>query len=173
MLSSISSLAKPSQSTNPLLHDPLHTIAHPSSVFGQQFQSSSSSQPHSQAGPSTGPPWGQPGPSQPYGQQLQPQQQQLGQVQQYGQPSAPSYAGTSQQSSWNRGYTSYYSAPQTQLQPQQLESVGKDEDPVYGPLGRARGKIERALLSDSEISPDLADLLGAPGSSEISLPWAQ
>ncbi len=47
----------------------------------------------------------------------------------------------------------------TALQPQQLESVSKDEDSLYGPLGRAKGKVERALTSDSEISPDLADML--------------
>jgi nuclear pore complex protein Nup155 len=58
------------------------------------------------------------------------------------------------------GYPSAYSyAPPSALQPQQLESVSKDEDPVYGPVGRARGKIERALTSDVEISPELAQTL--------------
>ena len=36
-----------------------------------------------------------------------------------------------------------------------LDYVSPDEDSVYGPLGRARGKIERALDSDNRISPDL------------------
>lgn len=57
---------------------------------------------------------------------------------------------------------------QTQLTPQPLESVSKDEDPVYGPLGRARGKVERALVADNEISPDLADLLAIPSGSMSS-----
>lgn len=52
----------------------------------------------------------------------------------------------------------YAPASASQLQqPQQLETVGKDEDPVYGPLSRARGKIDRAIVSDNEISPDLAE----------------
>jgi nuclear pore complex protein Nup155 len=56
------------------------------------------------------------------------------------------------------------SAPQwmryaTALTPQTVENVEKDEDPVYGPLGRAKRKVERALLTDDEISPDLGDLL--------------
>lgn len=50
----------------------------------------------------------------------------------------------------------------TALQPQQLESVAKDEDPIYGPLSRARGKVERGFTGDEEISPDLADLLSTP-----------
>ncbi|WWC87143.1 uncharacterized protein L201_002029 [Kwoniella dendrophila CBS 6074] len=45
----------------------------------------------------------------------------------------------------------------TQLSPQQLESISKDEDPIYGPLSRARNKIDRSIISDNEISPDLAD----------------
>ncbi|KAK8846777.1 hypothetical protein IAR55_005865 [Kwoniella newhampshirensis] len=51
---------------------------------------------------------------------------------------------------------------QTQLSPQPLESVSKDEDPVYGPLSRARGKVERSLMADNEISPDLADCFAHP-----------
>lgn len=65
-------------------------------------------------------------------------------------------------SAWGRpmGY-GYGTATTSQLQqPQQLETVANDEDPVYGPLGRAMGKIERAIASDNEISPDLADMLG-------------
>lgn len=31
---------------------------------------------------------------------------------------------------------------------------------MYGPLGRARGKVERGLKGDEEISPDLGDLVG-------------
>lgn len=68
--------------------------------------------------------------------------------------STPGYGG------WNArqgyGYQSAVTVPA--LQPQQLETVTKDEDPVYGPLGRARGKIDRSLTSDNEISPDLGDL---------------
>lgn len=68
--------------------------------------------------------------------------------------SAPGYGG------WNArqgyGYSSTVAVPA--LQPQQLETVSKDEEPVYGPLGRARGKIDRGLTSDNEISPDLGDL---------------
>jgi nuclear pore complex protein Nup155 len=60
------------------------------------------------------------------------------------------------------------SGPTTQLAPQQLESVAKDEDPVYGPLGRARGKVERALIADNEISPDLADELQMPSQSLVT-----
>ncbi|KAK4686014.1 hypothetical protein P7C73_g4121, partial [Tremellales sp. Uapishka_1] len=61
--------------------------------------------------------------------------------------------------SWQpRPTYSYQPQPQTQLHPQPLESVGKDEDPIYGPLSRARGKIERGLVSDNEITNDLADL---------------
>ncbi|WVR04455.1 hypothetical protein IAU60_001458 [Kwoniella sp. DSM 27419] len=46
---------------------------------------------------------------------------------------------------------------QSRLGPQALESVGKDEDPIYGPLGRARAKVDRALVGDEEISPDLEE----------------
>jgi nuclear pore complex protein Nup155 len=53
------------------------------------------------------------------------------------------------------------------MQPQQLDSVDKDEDPVYGPVGRARGKIDRALTGDTEISPDLAQMLNC----EFELKW--
>lgn len=62
--------------------------------------------------------------------------------------------------SWNarQGYGYQPAVTVPQLQPQQLETVSKDEDPVYGPLGRARGKIDRGLTSDNEISPDLGDL---------------
>jgi nuclear pore complex protein Nup155 len=59
----------------------------------------------------------------------------------------------------NPAYRPYYSQPSTALGPQQLENVAKDEDPIYGPLGRARGKIERGLKGDEEISPDLGQLL--------------
>ncbi|KAL7424377.1 hypothetical protein Q5752_000059 [Cryptotrichosporon argae] len=58
------------------------------------------------------------------------------------------------------GYRPYYSTP-TSVQPQPVETPAPDEDAVYGPLGRARGKIERAIVGDNEISPDLADTLGA------------
>ncbi|WOO79208.1 putative nucleoporin [Vanrija pseudolonga] len=64
----------------------------------------------------------------------------------------------------------YAPASASQLQqPQQLETVGKDEDPVYGPLSRARGKIDRAIVSDNEISPDLAEQF-APTSEPPYLP---
>ncbi|WVQ84070.1 hypothetical protein IAT38_006215 [Cryptococcus sp. DSM 104549] len=53
-----------------------------------------------------------------------------------------------------------YSAPVYRIQTSQpLEAVSKDEDPVYGPLGRARGKVDRGLRGDEEISPDLAEKL--------------
>ena len=106
-----------------------------------------------QSGPASGQQQGQ---MQPYGAYQQ-QQQQPGAVQTYGGMGGYGMQGTS---SWqSRGY---YGAPSSQLQPQQLESVAKDEDPVYGPLGRAKAKVDRALLSDHEISPDLADMLQAP-----------
>lgn len=54
---------------------------------------------------------------------------------------------------WNR-YLTPLQAPQS------LESVSKDEDPIYGPLGRARGKIERGLRGDVDISADLEEKLG-------------
>lgn len=43
--------------------------------------------------------------------------------------------------------------------PQPLEYPNKNEDPAYGPLGRAQGKIDRAIKEDETISPDLSDLL--------------
>ena len=39
---------------------------------------------------------------------------------------------------------------------------------MYGPLSRARGKVERGLTGDNEISPDLADLLTTPCASTAS-----
>ncbi|OCF37542.1 nuclear pore complex protein Nup155 [Kwoniella heveanensis BCC8398] len=93
----------------------------------------------------------------PYGQQQQQlQQQQQRQQIQYGQ-------GQGQQGyAVNRfaggpSNVSPTTQMQSRLQPQQLESVGKDEDPIYGPLSRARNKITRALVGDEESSGDLAD----------------
>lgn len=54
---------------------------------------------------------------------------------------------------WNR-YITPLQAPQS------LESVSKDEDPIYGPLGRASGKVERGLRGDVDISADLEEKLG-------------
>ena len=42
---------------------------------------------------------------------------------------------------------------------QPLETVQRDEDPVYGPLGRAGAKIQRGLTADTEITSDMADQL--------------
>nr|XP_019008734.1 nuclear pore complex protein Nup155 [Kwoniella pini CBS 10737]OCF47515.1 nuclear pore complex protein Nup155 [Kwoniella pini CBS 10737] len=72
-----------------------------------------------------------------------------------------------QQQQQNGGYrypqpTSGIQSTQTQLSPQILESVSKDEDPIYGPLSRAKGKIDRALIGDNEISTDLADGMSHP-----------
>lgn len=47
----------------------------------------------------------------------------------------------------------------TSPMPQTLETVSPTEDPIYGPLGRARNKVDRGLRADEEISPDLADML--------------
>jgi hypothetical protein len=153
----------------------ISTIAHPIQHLQNQFQSpgqqqSSSIYPHLLALP-THPirsiqhavqPWlPHPGPSysqpQQYSQQQQPQYQQQqpqqpGHMQQYDGPSIPS---------WQRPSPSY-TPMSTALQPQQFQSVSKDEDPVYGPLERARGQVERGLTADNEISPDLADLLPVP-----------
>ncbi|WVQ69011.1 uncharacterized protein L199_007223 [Kwoniella botswanensis] len=118
----------------------------------------------------------------------QPQIQQYGYqpsslpLQPYTVPSGPSYIPPSnaigpynpqssslyvQQQQQANGYrypvpTSGIQSSQTQLSPQPLESVGKDEDPIYGPLGRARNKIDRALTGDNEISTDLADGINHP-----------
>lgn len=97
---------------------------------------------------------------QPQGSQPQYQSQQPGQVQPYGYGQQSQAVG-----SYGRPTYSYAPAQSTSLAPQQLESVGKDEDPVYGPLARARSKVERALRGDEEISPDLADLVAAPCTS--------
>nr|XP_018265732.1 nuclear pore complex protein Nup155 [Kwoniella dejecticola CBS 10117]OBR87890.1 nuclear pore complex protein Nup155 [Kwoniella dejecticola CBS 10117] len=72
-----------------------------------------------------------------------------------------------QQQQQNGGYrypqpTSGMQSSATQLSPQPLESVSKDEDPIYGPLSRARGKIDRAVTGDNEISADLADGMNHP-----------
>jgi len=102
---------------------------------------------------------------------IQAQQQSSNQIQPYSQGQSSQNQQSqiqSQQSSYNRPSYQYSQTPQTQLRPQQLESVSKDEDPVYGPLARARGRVDRALLADNEISPDLADLLSVP--SEFP-PW--
>jgi nuclear pore complex protein Nup155 len=53
----------------------------------------------------------------------------------------------------------------TSLLPQALEKVSQTEDPIYGPLGRARSKVDRGLRADDEISPDLADMLNQPSES--------
>ncbi|WWD22088.1 hypothetical protein CI109_106577 [Kwoniella shandongensis] len=90
-----------------------------------------------------------------------------GVVQQYQQPGSVQgqgqalYQSQQPQSSINLRYPTA-GISQTQLSPQPLESVSKDEDPVYGPLGRARGKVERAMVADNEISPDLIDGFGHP-----------
>ncbi|WRT64996.1 uncharacterized protein IL334_001937 [Kwoniella shivajii] len=110
-----------------------------------------------------------------------------GAIQQYGYPqpvpSGPSGYNqpTNQVGPYNAQSTSLYAQQNnyrypnstgtqgsTQMQPQQLETVSKDEDPIYGPLGRTRGKIDRALLGDNEISPDLADGLSLPLQSSES-----
>lgn len=92
-----------------------------------------------------------------------------GQLQQAQQ--GPSQQGMQLQQSGQGGnqvqaaYRPPYSAPSasTSLMPQPLESVDKSEDPIYGPLGRARGKVERAMRADEEISPDLSDMLSVQG----------
>ncbi|EIW68747.1 hypothetical protein TREMEDRAFT_63207 [Tremella mesenterica DSM 1558] len=72
-----------------------------------------------------------------------------------------SYGGMIQSGNTTNSVTNWstYQHSSSQLIPQPLEIVGKDEDPVYGPLSRARGKVERALNGDNEISPDLGDCL--------------
>ncbi|WVF70035.1 hypothetical protein IAT40_004822 [Kwoniella sp. CBS 6097] len=89
----------------------------------------------------------------PYGQQQYQQQQRQQQVQ-YGQGQQGYNANRFAVGPSN---TSSTTQMQSRLQPQQLESVGKDEDPIYGPLSRARNKIGRALVGDEETSGDLAD----------------
>lgn len=75
------------------------------------------------------------------------------------QPFAPSSGAVGQPypsqpvTQWNR-YLTPLQAPQS------LESVSKDEDPIYGPLERARGKIDRGLRGDVDISGDLEEKLG-------------
>lgn len=43
----------------------------------------------------------------------------------------------------------------TQVPIQPLEARAADEDPLYGSLARAKGKVDRAMKSDEDISPDL------------------
>jgi nuclear pore complex protein Nup155 len=66
------------------------------------------------------------------------------------------YADTGYRQPYGYSYTVTASRVQA---PQAMEEPAKDEDAVYGPLGRARGKIERAMVSDNEISLDLVDKL--------------
>ncbi|TYJ54289.1 hypothetical protein B9479_005048 [Cryptococcus floricola] len=66
--------------------------------------------------------------------------------------------------SWARPQATYNQPPQL------LETASKDEDPVYGPLGRARGKITRGLRGDEEISPDLVAKLST--SATVQDPYA-
>ena len=47
----------------------------------------------------------------------------------------------------------------TSLGPQPLEEYRSGDDPVYGPLAKARAKVERGQTGDVEISPDLFDLI--------------
>lgn len=60
---------------------------------------------------------------------------------------------------YDPSYNSYTVTASRVQAPQAIEEPAKDEDAVYGPLGRARGKIERAMVSDNEISLDLVDKL--------------
>ncbi|KIR29674.1 nuclear pore complex protein Nup155 [Cryptococcus deuterogattii LA55] len=85
------------------------------------------------------------------------------------QPFAPSSGAVGQPypsqpvTQWNR-YLTPLQAPQS------LESVSKDEDPIYGPLERARGKIDRGLRGDVDISGDLEEKLGP--TAQIQDPYA-
>lgn len=76
-------------------------------------------------------------------------------------PYGSSYNPAVAASGWRQQPQTYgfsYTASQVQA-PQAIEEPAKDEDATYGPLGRARSKIERAMVSDSELSLDLVDKL--------------
>lgn len=77
-------------------------------------------------------------------------------------PYGASYNPAAATSGWRQpygfSYTTSYTASRVQA-PQAIEEPAKDEDATYGPLGRARSKIERAMVSDNEISLDLVDKL--------------
>lgn len=149
--------------------------------LGQQVQAYQQPQQYGQAYPSGGQQYqqqmqqsGQAGPVQSYsygpGQMQQQQQQQQLQQPQGGQGPSPGNTAVGM-GSWRTSPTyamAPTSGPPTQLQPQQLETVSRDEDPIYGPLKRARAKVERALVTDNEISPDLADMLQAPSQSSFT-----
>lgn len=78
-------------------------------------------------------------------------------VNQYGAPYVPDTSAAGWGSSYGPSYPSY-TASRVQA-PQAIEEPAKDEDATYGPLGRARSKIERAMVSDNEISLDLVEKL--------------
>ncbi|KLT44819.1 nucleoporin-domain-containing protein [Cutaneotrichosporon oleaginosum] len=84
---------------------------------------------------------------------------------------APPYGSSGYgESGWRQPFGQSYTVTASRVQaPQAIEEPAKDEDPVYGPLGRARGKIERAMVSDNEISLDLVDKLQQP-TNELYVP---
>lgn len=133
--------------------------------YNQNQQGYYNSQPmYPQLPPTAGPPapvdpfQSQPHPGQPAGYQVAQYQQGPGQV------AAPAQGSSysAPQGAWagRAGAPTYSSYMPSALGPQQLESIPRDEDPVYGPVGRARSKIDRALISDVELSPDLAETFG-------------
>jgi hypothetical protein len=68
----------------------------------------------------------------------------------------------------NQGQPGYPQLP-TSLPAQNIEEVSSSEDPVYGPLGRARGKVHRAIVADEEISLDIKERMLTTGAFFLCL----
>ncbi|ORX34408.1 Non-repetitive/WGA-negative nucleoporin C-terminal-domain-containing protein [Kockovaella imperatae] len=72
------------------------------------------------------------------------------------------------------GYNSYSSSSNllgTSLGPQPLDEYRAGDDPIYGPLSKARTKVERGYTADSEISPDLMDIITQPSEFSYERPY--
>lgn len=83
-----------------------------------------------------------------HSQQTQPQQQGYGQV--------PQQQQFQQSTSQNSPIPQNQQAGQSVLRrPAQIPTKANDEDPKYGPLGRARQAVQRGLIMDDEVTVDL------------------
>ncbi|BEJ12146.1 hypothetical protein CspHIS471_0206060 [Cutaneotrichosporon sp. HIS471] len=143
---------QPHTHTFPHLHNPFqHAPTHPPTTPGaptMPLGATGSLAAPGQAGPVAAPP--------PFG---------MGSAQ-----TVPYGGGGYSDSAYRQPYGFSYTVTASRVQaPQAIEEPAKDEDAVYGPLGRARGKIDRAMVSDNEISLDLVDKLAQP-TSDLYVP---